>query len=184
MTYIPTEVFADLIERWIARGRALDAAWDEEGVRRVMRYGVRYRVRGVIGCAIFGLACLAAVAVEIAGMPLGFWVRLAYACFVFPVFLVSVFHAVSVCLTSVVLSDAGVAICTGFVAVQRLEWSSVSSVRHSSLGSNFVIEGVDGTRLRIPTQMDGVRTLCDFLITRVDMARIDRSVPIAMAKLI
>jgi hypothetical protein len=184
MTYLPTEIFADLVERWVARGRALDAAWDDEGVRRVMRWGFRYRLRGVIACAVFGLVCLGAVALEFAGIPLGFWLWIAYACFIFPIFLVSVWHAVGVCCTTVVLSETAVAIRVGFVEVKTLEWSQVSSVRYSTGWSDFVIEGANGGRLRIPTQMDGLRTLCDYFLTRLDMAVVDPSVPIAMAKLI
>jgi hypothetical protein len=32
--------------------------------------------------------------------------------------------------------------------------------------------------------MDGVRTLCDYVITRLDLTIVDPSVPIEMAKLI
>lgn len=167
-----------------ARGRALDAAWDDDGVRRVMRWGFRYRLRGVIACLVFGLVSLVAVALEIAGVPLGLWLRLGYACFIFPMFLVSVWHAVGVCSTTVVLPETDVALHAGFVTVKTMEWSKVSSVRYSTRWTGFVIEGVDGSRLWIPAQMNGLRTLCDYLLTWPDMTVIDLSVPIAMATLI
>jgi hypothetical protein len=184
MVYLPTEVFADLFERWVARGRALDAAWDDEGVRRVMRFGTRYRLRAVIPCAAFGAACIVAVAAEMAGNPLGFWLRVVCVFFIFPVFLVSVWHTVGVCTTTVVLSDAEVAVGFGPFGGDALEWSRVSSVTYSALRSDFVIEGEDGRRLRIPAQLDGLRTLCDFFITRLDATMIDPSVRIEMVKLI
>jgi hypothetical protein len=188
MVNIPADVLAHLlsqrIERWVARGRALDAAWDEAGVRRVMRFGKRRRLWAMIPCAGVGAACTAAFVVEIVGIPLGFWTRIAYAFFMFPLFLVSVWHAVGVCFTTVVLSDAEVVVRFGFGGSKTLEWSRVFSVKFSPLRSDFVIEAMDGSCLRIPVQMDGLRTLCDFLITRLPATIIDPSVPIAMAKLI
>ena len=184
VVYLPTEAIADLVERWVARGRACDAAWDDDGVRRVMRFGFRYRLRGVTGCAVVGLGCMVAVAAELAGAPLGFWPRLGVACVIFPLFLASLWHAVGVCQTTVVLSDADIALRVGFVSVKTLEWSRVSSVRYSTGWADFVIESADGSRLRIPAQMDGLRTLCDYFLTRLDTAVVDPSVPIAMAKLI
>jgi len=149
-----------------------------------MRFGKRSRLWAVIPCAAFATACIAATVAEIVGIPLGFWTRVAYALVMFPIFLVSVWHAVAVCSTTVVLSDTEVAMRSGFGAAKCLEWSRVFSVRFSPLWSDFVIESVDGSRLRIPTQMDGLRTLCDFLLTRVSTPAIDASVPIALAKLI
>jgi len=149
-----------------------------------MRWGFRYRLRGVIASLIFGLVCLGAVALEFAGNPLGFWPRLGVACVIFPLFFVSLWHAVGVCLTTVVLSDTGIALRVGFVAVKTLEWSRVSSAKYSTGWADFVIEGDNGSRLRIPSQMDGLRTLCDYFLTRLDIAVVDPSVPIAMAKLI
>jgi hypothetical protein len=188
MVYIPTEVFAQIvsqrIERWVARGRALDAVWDDDGVRRVMRFGTRHRMQAVMPCALFGCICGGVLAVEIAGIPLGFWVRMGYAFFMFPVFLVSVWHTLAVYLTTVILSDADVTVRFAFAASKTLEWSNVSSVKYSTLRSAFVLEGAGGSLLRIPAQMDGLRTLCDFFLTRLPTTTIDPSVPIEMAKLI
>lgn len=184
MAYIPTEVIADLIERWVARGRARDAAWHEDGVRRVMRFGKRRRLWALIPCAGFGFACIAFLVAEVVGVPLGFWLRLTYACVMFPLFVASAWHALGIWFTTAILSDTAITLRSGFAGVTSLEWSNVFSVKYSRLWSAFVFEGVDGTRLPVPTQMDGLRTLCDFFITRLPNGVIDPAVPIEMVKLI
>ena len=184
MVHFLTEPVVRLIEGWVARGRALDAAWDADGVRRVMRFGKRSRIWAVVPCVAFGTACIAAAVAEVAGIPLGFWTRVVYVLFMFPIFLVSVCHTVAVCSTTVVLSETEVVMRSGFGGSKRLEWSRVFSVKFSPVWSDFVIESVDGNHLRIPHQMDGLRTLCDFFLARLSTPAIDPSVPIALARLI
>lgn len=116
-------------------------------------------------------------------MPLGFWLRMGYAFFMFPVFLASLWHTMGVCCMQVVLSDAAITVRVGPFGADALEWSKVFRVEYSTAWSKFVVEDAAGRRLHIPAQMDGLRTLCDYLL-RLEATAIDPSVPMQMAKIL
>ena len=184
MVHIPTEVFAHAVnhrvERWVAQGIALDA--ERDGDRWIMRFGRRWRIRSVFNCAVFGGICSGALAMELAGVPLGFWLRLGYATFMFPVLLLCVHDLIRSFSTSVVLCDASITVSSWPLNIRCLDWSHVSSVRYSKF-RGLVLESADGRRVRVSTGMNGLRTLADFLI-RVKPSLIHPSVPIEMVRLL
>ncbi len=184
MVHIPTEVFAHAInqrvERWVAGGIALDA--ERDGDRWTMRFGRRWRIRSAFNCAAFGCICSGALALELAGIPLGFWLRLGYAGFMFPVLLLSVYELIRACATSVVLCDADVTVSSWPLANESLEWSRIATVRYSKF-RGFLLQSVDGRRIRVSKGMNGLRTFVDFLI-RLEPGVIHASVPIEMVQLL
>ena len=186
MVHIPTEVFAQAvsrrIERWVAEGRALDALRDEQNARWIMRFGRRWRIRATCNCAAFAGICAGALALELAGVPLGFWVRLGYAGFMFPVFLLSVWDVARAYSTRVVLDDESIAVESGLTSAKRFQWSQIVSARYSRF-FGLVLESADGRRLRISTGMDGLRTLFECLI-RLPPSAVHPTVPIEMLLLL
>ena len=185
MVHIPTEVFAQAvnrrIDRWVAEGRALDALRDEQNGRWIMRFGRRWRIRAACNCAAFACICAGALALEYAGIPLGFWIRLGYVGFMFPVFLLSIWDVIRAFSTRVVLDDESIAVESGLASSKRFEWSRILSARYSRF-FGLVLENTDGRRMRISPGMDGLRTLLDFLI-RLEPSAVHPTVPIMMVML-
>jgi hypothetical protein len=98
-------------------------------------------------------------------------------------FLASLCHAIGISFMTVILSDAEITVRVGTFGADTMEWSNVFLVKYSTTWSTFIIENAAGHRLRIPAQMNGLRTLCEYIL-RLESTAIDPSVPIQMAKLI
>jgi hypothetical protein len=177
------QYLAGRFNRWVERGRAADASYDQDAACWVMRYRRRHRIQAVVPPTVFGFGCAVAIAVEMAGLPLRFWLRIGFACFILPLLILMCWRAVRVCCSMVLLGESQLTIRYGPFGAKTLDWSKVCSVRYSQLRTAFILDGADGRRLAVPGEMDGVRTFCDFLIRFVEPTAIEPSVPKQMLTL-
>jgi hypothetical protein len=63
-----------------------------------------------------------------AGLPLGFWLRIGYACFILPLLILMCWRAVRVCRSTVLLGESQFTIRYGPFGAKTLDWSSLHGI--------------------------------------------------------
>src|SRR5262249_36562049 len=104
-----------------------------------------------------------------------FWLVCGYLGFILPVFLLSAFHALSVCTTRVTLATQGMVVRRFGVSSTPVPWSEVCEVYRSAVTPAIVFVTRDRRRVCISTHLDGVQAIREYL-PRVAPGVVHRSV--------
>jgi hypothetical protein len=149
------------VDDWVAAGQRTEAIEALDGTACHLTFGFRYRLQNLLSCFGFGTAFLAFCWFQFAAPQAEFWLTFAYFGFVFPVFLLSAFLALSA--TRITLSTEGIVVRRFGMDSPPVKWSEVGEVYRSSVTPAIVFVTKDRRRVRISTQLDGVQAIPEYL---------------------
>jgi hypothetical protein len=151
------------VDDWVAAGQTTDAMLAPDGTACHQAFGFRYRLQNLLVCFVFGTVFFVFSWYHFTAQRAEFWLVVAYIGFVFPVFLLSAILALGACTTRVTLSTEGIGVRCFGIDSTRVNWSQISEVYRSSVTPAIVLMTNDRRRIRISTQLNGVRALAEYL---------------------
>jgi hypothetical protein len=151
------------VEAWVAAGQRMGTTPAPNGQGCVLTFGWRHRLRSALVCCVFGTAFLAFCWWHDSTPKADPRLAVAGFGFILPVFALSVFHALHVGTTRVVLSTDGLVLRRFAMGPLAVAWVEVAEVYRSSVTPAIVLKTRDRRCIRLSTQLSGVGALPEYL---------------------